>query len=279
MNIQTDTSEKIELHGPLSFKWKKSGRTSSGISAVFFPCHFWARTWGLNGDCSLVIILVLQKLKCKGTRQGVTTLRWHLLSHSSCFWRVSKSSVIISLSKAHFFLNSVLQTQSTYGSANYSVSCLAHRLFFTLWSPSLFKSLAFEALSLSRRRITTFLWIGGFICLHQDDWALTDISSCEAAPAGTAPWYPARMASAVVCCFSIFKHEPLPLLSHRLCAHSSPASYLIWVSSIAEQNPDFFSCLPVSEACLKKYLRIKLESGSRWALLCGWCFQALYWGI
>ena len=226
MNIQTDISEKIELHGPLSFKTKNLEEQARGFPQSFSHVTFEQGPWGLNEDCSLVIILVLQKLRCKGTRQRVTILRWHLLAQCSCFWRVFKSSVIISLSKAHFFLHLVLQNQSTYGRDNYGLSCLAHHLFFILWSLSLFKTLAFEVLRLACCRTIIFLWILGFICLCQEDWALTNISWSEVAPAGTAPWDPARMASAVVCCFFSFKSEPLPLLSQVPIVCPQPSSFL-----------------------------------------------------
>lgn len=67
---------------------------------------------------------------------------------------------------------------------------------------------------------------------------------------------------------------------YRFCAHSLPASYLVWVSSIAKQNPDFFSSLPVSEACLKRLFknknRIRLLMGAApWLVLPGTLLRRL----
>lgn len=61
-------SEKIELPGPLSFKKKNLEEQGRG-----FPRSFSHDTFEQEPeDCSLVIIPVLQKLRCKETRQGVT---------------------------------------------------------------------------------------------------------------------------------------------------------------------------------------------------------------
>lgn len=128
-----------------------------------------------------------------------------------------------------------------------------HHFFFIHWSPGLFKPLAFEVLRLACYKTEKNPWIWGFICLCQQEWALSNISWTEVAPASTA-----ETASAVVCCF--FRYEPLPVPSQVLTVPTAfPASYLLWVSTRANQTPDFFSPLPVSEAGLKNYLRAKIR--------------------
>lgn len=149
---------------------------------------------------------------------------------------------------------------------NYGLSCLVHTtsLYF---GPQVYSNhLILRSLDLPAIKLKKICRFGALFAF---------VNRTELWPV-VVPTSTAKMASAVVCCCS-FNYEPLPLLSQVLTVPA--AFYLIWVSSTANQTPDFFSPLPISEAGLENYLRVKIESGSQWALLCGWCSQALSWGM